>query len=544
MRKTLLLFLALAMLLLCGTACAESFTFDAIHATCTVDDANIILTPSNLALHPEWIASLGTTQEAMAADFAARGVLLQAWSTDGERCLEISAIQDARALEYWDINEVGESGRFTYRTSHSKNLWYQEEGYTYSSATWKKTDAGRFLQTEYKRVVNGETVRGFQRRTVRNGYTITIDCIVYGRRLQTADSNAINKIMNSWAFTQVIAKPADTSSIVPGSGAAAVIPAPDGGTEGDTGSSTVQPATAPTVQSHLTFATEPPEETNTGKFTVTGTADAGTQVIGVLMRMSSTTPLKVETTASKTGKFTLDVQLDAEGVWLMSVSTFVNGQEADSHVFARTITYGKSLLVVNLDNPLPTVLTGDSLVISGSTLSSVNIQCLAGGSFDKSVKTNSNGTFKFTIDTSAEGSYDIVLSFQKAGYETRRFTVTATRTLTEEDLRSRARESAVKPAYSTLVSKLTGYTGRVLTYSMYVTDIMQAGDEWIIFMAMNYSTKSGYSNIVVVTTDTEPQLEIGSQHKLYGTCMGTYEVQSEESGTKFYPCIELLFWDE
>ena len=88
------------------------------------------------------------------------------------------------------------------------------------------------------------------------------------------------------------------------------------------------------------------------------------------------------------------------------------------------------------------------------------------------------------------------------------------------------------------------YTGRVLTYSMYVTDIMQAGDEWIIFMAMNYSNKSGYSNIVVVTTDTEPQLEIGSQHKLYGTCMGTYEVQSEESGTKFYPCIELLFWDE
>lgn len=537
MRKTLLLLLTLALLLLCGTACAETFTFDAIYATCTVEDDNIILTPTNLSQHPEWIASLGTTEEALAADFAARGVLVQAWSTSGDRCIEITAIQDARALEYWDINEVGESERFTYRTSHSSNVWYQDEGYTYSAATWKRTDSGRFLQTEYKRMVNGETVRGFQRRTVRNGYTITIDCIAYGRRMQTADSNAINRIMNSWVFTQVISKPADTSGMVPAGGASAVA----AGTDSNAGSDAVSQGA---VSSNLSFTSEPPEETNTGKFIVTGTATPGTQVVGVLMRLSNPTPTRVEATASsKTGKFTLDVALDTEGVWLMTVSTFVNGQEADSYVFERTITYSESMLIVNFDEPIPTELTGDKLIISGKTLSGVSIQCLAGGSFDKSVKTNNNGVFKFTIDTSAEGTYDIVLSFQKKNYATRRFAVTATRTLTEEDIRNRARDEAVKPAYSTLVAKLTGYTGRTLTYSMYVTDIMQAGNEWIIFMAMNHSNKNGYSNIVVVTTDAEPNLEIGSEHRLYGTCVGTYEVQSEGE-TKFYPCIDLLFWDD
>lgn len=131
MRKTLWAVLTLILLLLCTTAYAEIFTFDTVHATCEVDQATyIILTQDNLAQHPDWIASMNTTAEALSADFVARGVLLQAWTKEADRCIEISAVRDERALTYWDINEVSENDRYVYRTSHSKNLWYQEEGYT------------------------------------------------------------------------------------------------------------------------------------------------------------------------------------------------------------------------------------------------------------------------------------------------------------------------------------------------------------------------------------------------------------------------------
>ena len=64
--------------------------------------------------------------------------------------------------------------RSTYRTSHLKNT--RGDGWTYQSAEWKKTTQyGRFLVLKYKRELDGEAIRGYARRTIRNGYTITVD---------------------------------------------------------------------------------------------------------------------------------------------------------------------------------------------------------------------------------------------------------------------------------------------------------------------------------------------------------------------------------
>ena len=95
MRKYLLMLLVLALMLLCGTATAQTLTFDTIYATCEVSDDMIVLTPDNLSQHPEWIAGMQTTAEALREDFQARGVLAQAWSKDGASCVEFTAVQDA-----------------------------------------------------------------------------------------------------------------------------------------------------------------------------------------------------------------------------------------------------------------------------------------------------------------------------------------------------------------------------------------------------------------------------------------------------------------
>jgi len=511
MRKFFFFLLTALLLLTATSACAETLTFDAIHAACDIPDSYILLTPGNLDRHEEWIANRGTTKDALLNEWEERGVLAQAWSTEGDVCLEISAAQDDLAQQYYDIDQQTKQIRSSYRSLHLKGEEFKAQGYTYQSAEWKKnSDYGRFLILKYKREIGGETMRGYARRTIRNGYTITLDYQVYGRGLKNADNSALNNIMKTWRFTQVLSKPAE-------------------------------------VASKVVFTSTPPTETNTGEFTVAGTCDPGMHLVGVIMRMSSPDPILLEATAGKTGKFSMDVQLPEEGVWLMTM-TVENGDVVTEDVVFDTTTYQKTLLPVNFDEDVPlrfdvneaSALPGDELVISGKTIRNVKIQCIVEGAatYNKQVTTNNSGKFSFKINTKAEGTYNVTVVFQKKNYDTRRFTTAAIRTLTEADVRAQIKEEAVKPAYSTLKSKLKGYTGRIMRYDLYVMSVEQSGDQWIIQMAMNRSKSGKYSNIVYVMTKEEPNFSVDSQHRMYGTCTGAYQVEN-----KTYPCFDLLFWE-
>lgn len=100
MRKFLFLTVLTLCLLLCATAFAQSYTFRDISATCDVSDSYILLTPDNLDQHQEWVAAQGTTKEALIEQWNADGILLEAWTTEGDACLVISAVQDDDAKQY------------------------------------------------------------------------------------------------------------------------------------------------------------------------------------------------------------------------------------------------------------------------------------------------------------------------------------------------------------------------------------------------------------------------------------------------------------
>lgn len=508
MKKKLLFVLLLTLgLLLCGGAFAQNYTFDALHASCTISDSYILLTPDNLEEHPEWLANQGTTVEELKAAWSEDGVLLEAWNGNGDVRIRISAVQDDQAALYYDLDQQETKARTAFRTGHTNGTLYASDGITYTGASWKRISdaAGRFLTLTYKQTTGGNTYYGLMRRTVRNGYTVTVDYRVSGRKIKNADKNALVDIMTTWKFNQTGTAPSE-------------------------------------VTGALVFISMPPAETNTGSFTVEGTCGAGLQVIGVVMRMTATEPIRVEATASKSGKFSLDVKLTEEGIYLMTVSV-LNGDDVVAEKVFDTTTYQKNLLPVNLDSPLPTDLTSSKTVISGKTLRNTTVQCIV-GDYRKQVRTNASGKFSFTLDTADAGNYELVLSFQKKGYSDRRFTQTMNRTITEEEQRAQWKSDAVKPAYSTLTKKLTGYTGRIMGYSLYVVRMDQAEDgTWEVLMAMDQK-KGAYRNMVVVTTAEEPSsLVIGTQVKMYGRCTGSYVYQNEDGTTENLPCFELLFWD-
>lgn len=513
-RKGLVGLLLLALLLCC---CAASFAadgtteyaLDSVSGKLAISDKYTVLTSSNLSAQSAFLSARGLSPESVQEDWAARGVVLQAWVQEQDACLEVRLNQDEDAATYFDTDQQTAQARAAFRSSHLKSATYANQGYSIKSAEWKKqTLGGRFLRIKYKRTVGGETYWGYAAKTVRNGWTLVLDYQVYGRGLKAKDETGLNKITNTVQFTQALSMPASVGGL-------------------------------------LEFTATPPMETNTGAFTVEGTCTPKAHLIGVVMRYNSPTPIRIEDDASAAGKFKLKVQLPQEGIWLMTLTVEMNGAVIAEEVF-NTTTYQATLLPLNLDSEVPERFEADEYVLTGTTSKGVSVQCIVTGGpkdFDKTVRTNGTGRFTFKIPTSSQSEYSITLILQKKKYDTRRFSWTANRNLTEADLRNQTKSEAIKPAYSTLKSKLDTYTGRVMGYKVYITEIQQIGNEWIVYAALTKTEQGTLKNLIVITTSEEPQVTVGNGYRMYGTCIGPYEVQSEED-TVSYPSFDLLFWED
>ena len=178
--------------LMAGSALADSLTFNNIYATVNVPSTYVVLTKNNLSQHPEAMERLATTVEMTEDDWAARGVMAQAWTENYDVCIEFTAVQDEQALQYFNIATQSSEVRKAYRTAHKDGTLYGAAGYTYEDSAWKKGKAyGTMLYLTYRYAADGETWSGYQYRTIRNGYTITVDYKVLDRERKKADATAL-----------------------------------------------------------------------------------------------------------------------------------------------------------------------------------------------------------------------------------------------------------------------------------------------------------------------------------------------------------------
>ena len=175
MRKLLIAFVGIlsVLMLMTGTAMAETYTFGDIRASVSVpNDLEMILTPYNLGTHMDWLSEQGLDYDALSNSFEEEGILLEAFDTKNNRTLVITAIRDLDAQTYFDLNNQDEDMRKEFRLSHTNGSTYSILGYSYSSAKWANygKNAMRFLQTQYTLRQEGKLIcSGYQRRTIRNG---------------------------------------------------------------------------------------------------------------------------------------------------------------------------------------------------------------------------------------------------------------------------------------------------------------------------------------------------------------------------------------
>jgi len=507
MRKTLFICLLLGMLLIALPAMAEVFTFDDVHLSIEIPADYTVITAENAAANAHFLLSKGYNADEVPEIFAEEGVRFKAYAPSGDACFQLICVQDVDAQRYFDIDQQSAKERAAWRKEHLKGETYTIMGIKYTDGTWKKTTKyGRVMQLRYTQKEGDEIVsRGYQRKTIKNGYTITFDWQVTGRTLKSADNAALNKIMSTVSIYET------------------------------------QPVPATAVGA-LAFTDIPPEETNTAKFNIKGTGRSGLKITATQLRLSSTDAKIITATVNKKGNFTMPVTLPAEGVYMLTL-TVENGEALVEEIAYPPITYKSTLLPVNVLQGVPTQITTDKLTITGTSIKGAKIQLLYGDT-NKTVTVGGGGTFTFKVDTAKEGVYDFTLVASKKGCETRRFSYTGTRSFTQEESQSALRKGAVKPGYKNLVNKITGYDGRVMVYTPHITKIEQNGADWLITMALTRLKTGEYRDIIMVSMKDEPSFTVGASYKMYLRCIGMYTVLSESGGETAYPHFEFLFIDQ
>jgi hypothetical protein len=506
LRKGLFAILIIAAALLVLPALAEQVTLPSIPAVLTLPEGvySPVITVENLAANEAFITARGETLAQWQEDFKS-GVALKAFDIPNDRVLVVSAVLDADGQSYVDIDQQTPTTRASYRRLHlDKQGPYAAQGYRYESAEWKNfSHVGRFLMLKYSVRTGGSVAyRGYARRSVKNGMTITVDMQVHGRGIKGADNNALNQVFDTLSFTGA---------------------APEG-------------RTLPTFLNETQTA---PTETNQPSFVMKGTTRAGATLKAVLMSFTSENPRNFTAIADPKGNYSMEVTIPSEGIYLMTLSVEAEGLEPLERQYS--ITYGRSLLPVTFTSELPEVLTENSYKIAGTTESGVTVQMIFNGK-NTTRRTNNAKTFSFNINTKEPGEYDIKLSFSKNGYSIREFTYHGTKGTAAPAAIAAAPAGtpspgleALSPTYTDLIAQADAYDSKLLTYDGYVTKVEQEAGDWVISLALRKAV-TGYADTVLVVADHDPGMALQSRVRVYGTLIG---LNSNEEGSLSYPRLQM-----
>ena len=510
MRRLFALLLMLtALLLMALPASADSYKFPQIFMVAEIPlDYMVQITTDTIDQHAEYLATIGETPETMRERFKNEGILL--WAADQEkgRTVVITAVQDEASQQLYDINEQTPETRASYKANYQNGVFYSKADYAFESVEWKNfgDNQGRFLMIRYNHKVNGATAwKGEWRRTIRNGYTITVDMRVGNRNVKGADIDALNVIQNSIAFVLM--------------------------------------TDAPEALLTLAFSAPPPESTNSDSFTIKGTTRPGASVVVAYAALQSGQSKAIPTTADGMGAFSVDVKLPGKDLYNLLVSVTANEDTENEQTVNQdfSVEYDPTALPVSFISPFPEAFTTDSFKLNGTTLTGVTIQLVVNNEL-QTKKTGDNRTFTFTLDTSKEGDYDIQLTFSKKDYDTKIYTYKIKREMDEGQRRQAIRDESRSPAYSSIAASPDKYVGRVLRYKGYVIDAEENGSEWVVTFSTEKSG-SRYKNLIIVLSPDPVTVDPETQVTLYGTMTGTYSSLDENGVEKQLPRMTLSFID-
>lgn len=442
--KTKLILLSVLLILFTGAALAAEYGFSSIHASINIPEEYTVLQLNNLEHNEAFLKEKNLSVEQVTADFEARGVLLQAWK--GDTILEVNAVQNENSKLIFDVDRQSEEVRGGWRTSFFPRNEYVDKGYEYKSSTWKNfgKNVGRFLIQKYSHNVNGiKDYSAFSRRTIKNGYEIAVEMKVFNRNVTTPDNTALNKIFKSFVFTRTEEMSA-------------------------------------TAAARVNITKIPPTESKDRKIEIAGEAEEGIEFTAAVMSLGAEEPQIVRAQASNKNKFSIPVTFSKQGVYLITLNATSKGEEIGEWAFP--VTYREGLLSVDI-NEVPDVVTTDETKIRGTAEAGATIQVLMNDKTIGNKRVNREGKFVITLNTKEEGSYEVVLVFNKKDLKTRRFKLAFTRKVSQEQSVDRMVSVALSATYPNLMKVGDKFLNKNIKFTAHVESIEEKENGTVVKLA-------------------------------------------------------------
>lgn len=500
MKKSLFIVLLAVLLLLAAFSGAEGLDFEPAGFKIDVSEKEYtnIVTKANIEEHKEFLQGNGFKAEDLSYLFDNSGLLLRAYNLKDKRVFSVYAKKDSEAEQFFDINEQTKETRASYRRLHGKGGFKENEGYFYNYIEWKsfKKPLERWLMLKFDYKKPGENpCRGLQRRTIRNGYTITLELMsLENKALTGADANAMTRAFSGFSFSRIFDLP-------------------------DLPVTFNEDKTAPSM-------------TSSGKFTMTGKTAPNAKLKAAIISYTTNQNTIVETEAKKNGSYKLEIKLPQEDLYMMTLSVEKEGTLPLEKQYS--ITYGKGKLETTVETFPPETLNRDSYTLSGKTEKGVQLVLNVNGIQQKK-KVGDKKTFSFKIDTSREGEYNITLSLSKKGFETQTFSYKCKRSISADERLSKLLNESLNVAYTKLARNIDKYDGKTLVYDGTIKEILEKGSEFISVLSVD----NDESRLLLYTSQAKPEFSQGDTVRLYGELVGSSQYQQGEGKAKDYPKLQL-----
>lgn len=503
MKKRIFTFILLVLLVADVPVLAQRIEMEDVYLSFEYPESWLVVSPQLARVYAPVLAEAGIDGDVLAQEMIDERTASRAYSEDYQQRLSVITLADDLSGEIFDIENVTDEQRRTMRIRVQNNKLFETTGLRTQDLEWQKENGAYWLYVHYTVTHGGKTVgRGVRYMTVKNGMYVILDWQKDEGRFSNRELAGFRKRLADLAVTQTITEPMHSVKLE------AVIP----------------------------------EETSTSEMTITGMTGANASLVAEAPDENGVMQTLSVGRAGQSGKFSLVVTLEEEGVYDITLTATSEGMNPTS--ITGTTIYSAKTLPVSLEGiPENGVVDSDIVKIKGKTLAGVQIQLVTPFGLSKK-RADNDGTFSFELTTKEEGAYDYTLICDKNGFDQRRIPFTLTREITDSQTKQRIKDGAEKISYKNLQKNRDEDQGKIVSLYGPVVSVESAGGAHYVRLMFNKDSEGDWFNPVVIVATESMGVKVGDMMGVVATVAGVFEEQDSKGNTVFVPRLELMFVDK
>jgi len=505
MKRIIFLIAAVGLLLLSSACPAQTITMEDVYLSFDYPQSWLVVSPQLARVYAPLLEDKGIDAKTLSEQLQMQGIHSRAYNEDFSQWMSVLTQKDDLSEEIFDISRATEDQRKIIRSRAENNRLWETTGYRVQDVEWHKEGGAYWLYMHYIRTYADKTVgRGLRYMTVRNGMYVMLDWQIDGGRFSNRDLRDFRARTHDLALTRQLDMPKMTVRLD------AVLPT----------------------------------ETSVGELKITGKSTPGAALVLETPDGSGALHTLAVSEADAGGNFTLQVSLEEEGIYDLTLSSMLEGM--NTNAVAATLTYSSKTLPVTLDGIEEggvSTVDKSKVTISGKTLAGVQMQLVS--PFGLTKKTSGKtGSFSFELSTKDAGEYKYTLIMNKGGYDQRRIPFTLVRVKTDDEEKAAVRETAQKISYKTLQRDLEENRGKVMSLYGPVSQVSKAGGAQYIRMQFNKGADGSWYNPVIIVAKEDMGAQEGDMISAVVKVAGVFEEQDAEGEPVMVPRFDLVFVDK